>query len=189
MKKSLIRLLGLTGDIFKALLVLGDIIFAPQNPYRALRMLGLEGVADRDREWKRLYRPLYELKQRKLIRMRQTNKGWHVEITAKGKSLAEYVEIQQLQLPRPRTWDKKWRMVVFDIPISKNDRRLAFSQKLKHLGFRMVQKSVWMYPHECYAEIQKLLKWYHIEQHVSYAVLTDIHGMSTLQEKFTYPLR
>lgn len=41
-------------------------------------------------------------------------------------------------------WDKKWRIVIFDIPEEKRIIRNLFRRNLKKWGFKHLQKSVWI---------------------------------------------
>ncbi len=50
-------------------------------------------------------------------------------------------------------WDKKWRVVIFDIPEELSRERVKFRRKLKSLGFYMLQKSVFIFPYPCEEEI------------------------------------
>ncbi|MCL5676074.1 MAG: hypothetical protein M1120_03015 [Patescibacteria group bacterium] len=45
-------------------------------------------------------------------------------------------------------WDRKWRIVVFDIAEISRRSRDILRAKLKKLGFGMFQKSVWVTPHD-----------------------------------------
>ncbi|MBI3070024.1 MAG: CRISPR-associated endonuclease Cas2 [Candidatus Levybacteria bacterium] len=45
-------------------------------------------------------------------------------------------------------WDGKWRVVVFDIEETNRNARDIFREKLKELGFGMLQKSVFITPHD-----------------------------------------
>ena len=50
-------------------------------------------------------------------------------------------------------WDKKWRIVIFDIPQELHKNRNYFRNKLKYLGFYMLQKSVFVIPYPCEEEL------------------------------------
>ena len=50
-------------------------------------------------------------------------------------------------------WDKKWRIVIFDIPQELHNKRNIFRQKLRSMGFYMLQKSVFVFPYECREEL------------------------------------
>jgi len=50
-------------------------------------------------------------------------------------------------------WDKKWRIVIFDIPEELHKNRNQLRAKLKNLGFYMLQKSVFVIPYTCEKEL------------------------------------
>jgi len=61
-----------------------------------------------------------------------------------------------LSIARPKKWDGKWRLIIFDIPAASNVIRDVFRGKLKEFGFCQLQKSTWIYPFECTEEIKLL---------------------------------
>ncbi len=61
--------------------------------------------------------------------------------------------IKYFMLKSRGKWDKKWRVIIFDIPQELHKERVKFRQKLKSLGFFMLQKSVFIFPYFCKEEI------------------------------------
>lgn len=57
-----------------------------------------------------------------------------------------------------RRWDRKWRVVFFDIEEISRKVRSRLRAKLKELGFGMLQKSVWVTPHDIGADFYEFLK-------------------------------
>jgi len=57
-----------------------------------------------------------------------------------------------------KPWDKKWRMVVFDIPEKEKVTREILRNKLVSLGFGMWQKSVYISPYDLAQEVNQFLK-------------------------------
>jgi phenylacetic acid degradation operon negative regulatory protein len=55
-------------------------------------------------------------------------------------------------------WDRKWRIVVFDISEDKRAKRDSLRSKLKELGFGMLQKSTWISPHNFEDDIYEFFK-------------------------------
>ena len=53
-------------------------------------------------------------------------------------------------------WDRKWRIIIFDIPQELHRERIKFRRKLKSMGFFMLQKSVFVFPYPCNEEITDL---------------------------------
>lgn len=116
----------------------------------------------------------YQLKKNKLIEVYKEDGGKQVQLTEKGKkTLLKYLT-NDLLIEIPKLWDKKWRVVIFDIPETRKLARNVLREKLKELGFLKIQKSVFIFPYECQKEIDFLRKSYEIEQHVLYMVVESI---------------
>ena len=94
--------------------------------------------------------------------------GKNFEITRKAQRALGRLIYQNLEINIPDQWDKKWRIIIFDIPEEKRSDRNRFRQKLKNLGFEMIQKSVFCYPHDCLQEVIFLTKHLGIERYVTY---------------------
>lgn len=56
-----------------------------------------------------------------------------------------------------KKWDKKWRVVTFDIPEEIRWKRDRLRRKLVELGFGMVQESVWATPHAFEDDIKNFI--------------------------------
>ena len=50
-------------------------------------------------------------------------------------------------------WDKKWRIILFDIPVEMEKQRQIFRRRIKRIGCQMIQKSVFVFPYPCEGEI------------------------------------
>lgn len=55
-----------------------------------------------------------------------------------------------------RSWDGRWRLVLFDVPIAKNRLRSQLRRFLRENGFGYLQKSVWITPDPMTEEIEEL---------------------------------
>ena len=55
-----------------------------------------------------------------------------------------------------RSWDDRWRLVIFDVPIQQNLVRDRIRRKLRARGFGLLQESVWVTPHSLPAESEWL---------------------------------
>lgn len=77
-------------------------------------------------------------------------------LTSKGsKRLKESVSLLKLA---SKSWDRCWRMVIFDIKEEKKFLREALRDKLLSLGFGMWQRSVYITPHDIEQEINQYLQ-------------------------------
>jgi|SRR3989344_1374056 len=60
-------------------------------------------------------------------------------------------------------WDGKWRAVIFDIPEASKHERKFLRMELEYMGFRLLQKSIWIYPYDIEKELLALLKLWKID--------------------------
>lgn len=98
----------------------------------------------------------YYLKKAGLIVGEPKEDCLDIGLTSKGRAEAEKCKIAMMAISRPEKWDEKWRLVMFDVPESKRTTREVLRRKLKDLGFASFQKSVWIHPFPCKAEINIL---------------------------------
>ena len=119
----------------------------------------------------RIYEAIRRLNQKRLIELIERNNKLYIKITDNGKKLIKNFDYDDLKLPQPKTWDKKWRLVVFDIPDKKKKERQIFSKKLKDIGFYPMQESVFVYPYDCRDEIDFICEFLLISRCVNYCVV------------------
>lgn len=78
-----------------------------------------------------------------------------VRLTHKGEKCAALMGEGKLVPKKPRRWDRKWRILIFDI--SSRSKRDQIRKTLQKLGFYRLQDSVWVYPYDC-EDLMNLLK-------------------------------
>jgi DNA-binding transcriptional regulator PaaX len=100
-----------------------------------------------------LSQALYRLKKRKIISIERHNDKVIIKLTEKGRKKQLAYALENIAIKTPPNWDKKWRLVFFDIPERCGKARRNFVRKLKQVGFLQFQKSVWLYPYDCQEEI------------------------------------
>lgn len=106
-----------------------------------------------------------------------------VNITEKGKRELDRYRFQERSLEKKR-WDRKWRIVIFDIKEYKRGTRAKIRAELKNFGFVILQQSVWVYPYEC-EEIIRLLKAdYRIGKEIVYIIAEKIENDMWLRKIF-----
>ena len=110
------------------------------------------------------------LKRRKLIEIiREDDYKIKVQLTNKGQKRIKEFCFEMLEIKKPKSWDKKWRILIFDIPTKPkvyNQAREALRRKIKDLGFYQMQKSVWVYPYECEDEILFIAELFQVQKHI-----------------------
>jgi len=70
----------------------------------------------------------------------------YIRITSSGAKMIQR-DFPLLSLQN-KTWDHKWRIVMFDIAEIQKKKRDYLREKLKELGFGMLQESVFITPHD-----------------------------------------
>ncbi len=105
-------------------------------------------------------------------------------LNEKGKKRALTYQANNMEIARPKVWDKKWRVVVFDIPEDERDARDALRHHLTHLGFYKLQQSVAVYPFDCRNEIDFLVELHDIRKYVRFMVSEYIDNELHLKRFF-----
>ena len=104
-------------------------------------------------------------------------------LTDKGKlSLAKY-ELKHASINKPKKWDKKWRMVVFDVREKRRTCRDAIRQALQRFGFQHLQDSVWIHPYPCETIIELACTAYRVRHDAKYIICQRFSG----DEQFLTP--
>lgn len=150
-------------DVMKLLLISGTIIIAAQSPYFIRNLLKAR------RSWnkypkKKVGDTFSNLRKQGFLEIERIDKQIHIRLTDEGRKKAGMFQINDLEIKKPKKWDRKWRMVIFDISQLKKTYREAFRGKIKELGFYCLQKSVWIHPFDCQAEIELLRDFFGLSE-------------------------
>lgn len=95
------------------------------------------------------------MKRQDLINIEEVGGGQiNIRITSKGRLRLKKTKYESLEIKKPKKWDKRWRIVMFDIPNGYDMQRRNLVAKLQEMGFKMLQKSIWVHPFECRDEIE-----------------------------------
>lgn len=78
-----------------------------------------------------------------------------IAATDAGKQAVESLA-SRLTAANPENWDRKWRLVLFDIPETKKKNREALRYHLKKMGFTEFRRSALIFPHPCAGELSAL---------------------------------
>ena len=159
-------------DIIKWLIVVGAVCIAATSPYFIRNLMrAFKNAKKYDK--KKVYDTFYILQKQGDIRIAKKNKQIYISLTEKGKRKAGWMQIDRLKIKRPKKWDRKWRIVIFDISHLKNLHRDAFRGKLKELGFFPLQKSVWVHPFRCRDEVVLLRNFFGLTEKEIRLILAD----------------
>ncbi|MBU1032749.1 MAG: hypothetical protein ABII13_05390 [Patescibacteria group bacterium] len=102
------------------------------------------------RNKKNLNLVLKRLQKRGLIKVWIDGNGKEmIKVTPKGQEEIVRYELRETKINKPRRWDRKWRVIIFDIPVDFNKTRDSLRAFLKKNDLVKLQSSVWIYPYPC----------------------------------------
>ncbi len=168
------------------LLLLGGVgLGLARTPKQYFRVV--KGIS---KEWKRinkqsLEKAIFNLYKSKLIREHENPDGsLTMVLTDKGKKKAVIFSIDNMEIKKPKIWDKKWRLVLFDIPEKHKPAREVLRQTLKRLGFHRYQESVLVHPYECQNEIDFVVEYFEIRPWVRLVTASALDNELHLRKIF-----
>ncbi len=85
-----------------------------------------------------------------------------------GKKRALTYRYKNIKIPKQMKWDRKWRLILFDIPEDEREARDTFRDHLVYMEFFCLQKSVWVYPFDCKNEIDFIVELLDIRKYVRF---------------------
>ena len=150
------------------------LIFVAAGMGNAIQVFGHYKTGKRFNK-KQIRNSINYLRHKKLIEyVADKNGKTIVKITKKGKTELRAFTIDLMSIQKPKTWDKKWRLVMFDIPMRFTKGREALRYHLKELGFYQFQKSAWLYPYPCEDEIIFVADFYGVGKYVEILTVETI---------------
>ncbi|HEY4512417.1 MAG TPA: CRISPR-associated endonuclease Cas2 [Candidatus Paceibacterota bacterium] len=167
LQKTILGIIGASGILAVGLIAPGV--------FKAMKYSGLDKKLFRKKFV--LNRSIDRLLAKGFLEFQEKNRGKFLILTNKGKSYLNTMMNSKDMLKQKR-WDKKWRLVIFDIKEYKRHSRDKLRATLISIGFYRLQNSVWIYPYDC-EDLIKLVKadleigkeiLYVIADHVEYDV-------------------
>jgi phenylacetic acid degradation operon negative regulatory protein len=93
-----------------------------------------------------IYKAVTRLEKDGLLKKRRKENKIYLHLTEKGKNTIR--DHRKAGGRSRRTWDEKWRVVIFDVPEKRAEARRYLRSYLKSLGFGKVQRSTWITPYD-----------------------------------------
>ena len=107
-----------------------------------------------------------------------------LRLTPKGERVLRHFELHDFKLRRPKKWDRKWRVLIFDIPERRKNLRPKIRYTLLAIGFVRLQDSVWVYPYDCEDLITLLKADFKIGKDLLYLIVDSIENDAHLKSHF-----
>ncbi len=171
--------------VLTALAVPGVLLVAMVAP-NTLQLLGRFGVIRRLND--QTSSALTRLVKKGFIRFENIGGKGYARITEKGKSFLLYEQQRAaLSTGQRRRWDRRFRIVMFDIPERRRPVRIKLRTTMKQAGFLRLQDSVWVYPYDCEDFIALLKADLHVGKDVLYTVVEKIENDDWIRTHFKLP--
>lgn len=134
----------------------------------------------------RVRQSIYRLRKNEYLKIKSLGRNkFKFELTKKGRKLLAQYNFSDFRIEPKGSWDRQWRMFIFDIPERKKPLRESLRRKLKDLGFFRFQKSVWIYPFECEEEMRLVCEFLEIQPY-TITFTGKIHDDRLLRKHFAY---
>lgn len=112
------------------------------------------------------------LKNRGYLNVKDLKNRKAIIITPKGMEKLYKTRLKAEKMKK--RFDKKWQMVLFDIPETKRKARDLFRKELKYLGYKKLQRSIWVCPYDVLKETQQLVKNHKLGRFVRLLLVEEI---------------
>lgn len=176
---------GPVGEKILLLLEAGIVLGLTSRPDAYFRVLKQTA-----KEWRRidsraLHDAIKRLYRSQLVDYQKNTDGSiSLLLSHDGEKRALRYRLDTITIQKPPRWDGNWRIVLFDIPEQLKQGRDALSQKLKRLGFRPMQKSVFVFPYECKDEVDFIVEMFGLRPYVRYLVVKEMDAALDFKNQF-----
>lgn len=166
---------GISSAILSFLAEIGEMIPEPfETPYAYIRRAGHISP-------KRYYDTVLQLQRRGALEITEQNHKRFLKITHRG---ALDTLLAKFKIKNKTKWDKKWRLLIFDIPKAANKHRDHLRFLLKKSGFKKLQASVFISPYPLNREAIDYLKHIRLIDYVRILRVDEIDDDTKLRQQF-----
>lgn len=118
------------------------------------------------------------------IVIEKTARGKFARLTPEGKIALAQMISRSPDTRTHRRWDKRWRMVTYDIKEERKKSRRQLQKTLQSFGFYRLQDSVWIYPYDTEELVMLLKAEYQVGKEVLYAIVEHLENDSAIKTHF-----
>ena len=130
---------------------------------------------------------LGRLAEKGLVIFATENGKRYARITEKGERMLQ-METEKIAIAKKRRWDRRWRVVIFDIPERRKSVRVSLRRFMQEYGFVRLQDSVWIHPYDCEDLIALAKANFRVGGDVLYMIVERLERDKRLREHFGLPL-
>ena len=119
------------------------------------------------------------------VRFVEKNGTKRMEITETGRRAITLEEQKAaLAAQHGKRWDKRWRLVMFDIPQNRRRDRDRLRSEIQACGFLRLQDSVWIFPYDCEDLVVLLKADMRIGKDILYAIVETMENDGWIKKHF-----
>lgn len=126
----------------------------------------------RKRDRKQFQQFLQYLKKRGYIRIKNLENKKGVLLTPAGMGRA--LEVKAILRSRNRRADRRWQMIIFDIPEKKRGLRDLLRSSLFRFGYQKLQESVWVSPYDVEEATENIIREYSLDPYIRTFLIEEI---------------
>lgn len=171
-----------------SLVVGGSIVLTPNFPI-VIGMIFkiIEEIKNQKVSKTKIKQSLKRLEKRQLLSLKIYDSEVVVRILEKGRIEVLKYSLKQLLAYKKKNkkWNRKWFVVIFDVPEKERKKRDYLRSFLFTIGFFQYQKSVYVYPYECKKEITLIKQIVEGGQYIQYIVAQEIEDEAKIKRVFS----
>lgn len=153
-----------------------------QKDFGIIKSMSDEWNKIKEYSLKRAIRSLY---QSRLVKVMENDNGsMTLVLTEDGKKKALTYNMDTMTVKKPKKWDGKWRLVLFDIPDKRKKEREVLRSLLKQLGFVKYQESAFIIPYECKNEVDYVVEFFNLHPHVRFLEVASFDDDLVIKRNF-----
>lgn len=129
----------------------------------------------KNESYRKMYTHIYQLEKRGYLEKYKLKDLEYLRVSDKGLEALETLK---------RERDGKWKMIIFDIPENKRQVRDYLRTKLKQLGFKRWQNSIWITPYRLPEDVVSELQLLSEKYFIRLITIDSINNDSDLKSLF-----
>lgn len=182
--KKIRRLRAFQQGLLAAAAIGGVVLIAATIPNAAQLLRYMPGYKKGARFNHQAKTALGRLAAKGLIRFEERDGKRYARVTEAGEQILELESLREKSIQKPKRWDGRWRVVLFDIPERRRGVRNRLRLFMQEYGFVRLQDSVWIYPYDCEDLIALAKANFKIGFDVLYMIVEHLERDKYLREHF-----
>ena len=182
--KKIRRLRAFQQGLLAAVAIGGVVLIAATIPNVAQLLRFMPGYKKGARFNFQAKTALGRLAAKGLVIFEERNGKRYARVTEEGERVLELESMREKSMKKPRRWDGRWRVVLFDIPERRRGVRNRLRLFMSEYGFVRLQDSAWIYPYDCEDLIALAKANFRIGVDVLYMIVEQLERDAHLRKHF-----